>query len=172
MTSVTVSGRDAAFSSWLSMMRRCFLPVGEVYTYYGGRGITVCERWYDWRNFLQDMGDRPAGTTLDRINVDGDYEPGNCRWADSKTQSRNTRRTSRVELDGVSMVACDAAELLGVSASSVSRRRRSPKVTPDQVRRIKERLASGDTPALIAADVGTTRQQVQGIRDGRVWRIA
>lgn len=75
------------------MRRRCFDRTNESYKYYGGRGITVCERWNDYVNFLVDMGERPPKLTLDRINNNGNYEPGNCRWASRVEQARNTRAT-------------------------------------------------------------------------------
>lgn len=80
----------AAFNTWRSMNYRCYSPTYEKYEIYGRRGITVCDRWRtSFAMFLEDMGDRPDGTTLDRINGSGNYEPGNCRWADAKTQSNN-----------------------------------------------------------------------------------
>jgi hypothetical protein len=75
--------------SWNSMRSRCRDPKNASYPYYGGRGITVCERWAEFENFLADMGARPGGMTLDRINGDGNYEPGNVRWATKAQQSEN-----------------------------------------------------------------------------------
>jgi hypothetical protein len=74
------------------MTQRCGNPKADNYKYYGGRGIKVCARWSKFVNFLTDMGERPEGKTLDRIDVDGDYEPGNCRWATPKDQSENRRK--------------------------------------------------------------------------------
>lgn len=82
---------------WHGMIRRCFAPHAGDYEDYGGRGITVCDRWTDpadgYANFAADMGNRPDGCTLDRIDFDGNYEPSNCRWADIDTQNRNRRST-------------------------------------------------------------------------------
>ena len=77
------------------MINRCDYggPTQTNFKYYGGRGITVCERWRDFRNFLEDMGERPPGKTLDRHpDPDGNYEPSNCRWATAKEQLLNRRR--------------------------------------------------------------------------------
>lgn len=71
------------------MISRCEDPNSDNYAIYGGRGIRVCERWHDMNNFLEDMGERPDGMTLDRVDVEGNYEPGNCRWATTKEQNSN-----------------------------------------------------------------------------------
>ena len=81
-----------AYSSWRAMLKRCTDESHISYKDYGGRGITVCDQWRaSFENFFSDMGDRPEGTTLDRIDNDGNYQPGNCRWADAKTQRSNQR---------------------------------------------------------------------------------
>lgn len=181
MSLVPISGHERAFTSWLSMMRRCFLSSVAGFSDYGGRGISVCERWYDWRNFLADMGERPDGFSLDRIDPNGNYEPSNCRWADAVTQNRNTRRNVTVEVGGVLMLARDAAKVLGVSESSISRRRRAAaplaerrplKLTAAQAQQIKARLDAGLTNTAIAAEFGVTRQHVGQIKAGKVWRTS
>ncbi len=80
------------YRSWNSMRSRCLNPKRNCYHRYGGDGITVCDRWALFANFLADMGERPEGTTLDRINNAGNYEPGNCRWATPKQQRSNMRK--------------------------------------------------------------------------------
>ena len=85
-------GSDKTYNSWKAMKQRCSNPNNKNYNLYGGRGITYCDSWKSFVNFLKDMGDRPENTTLDRIDPDGDYEPSNCRWADSKVQALNKRK--------------------------------------------------------------------------------
>ena len=79
------------------MKVRCLNKENHKFPDYGGRGIRICERWHSFDAFLADMGPRPPGTSLDRIDVNGNYEPGNCRWADAKTQRANRRDTLKQE---------------------------------------------------------------------------
>jgi hypothetical protein len=87
--------RTPTYLSWQNMRQRCHNPNTPRWDHYGGRGITVCARWDSFENFLSDMGERPEGTSIDRINNDGNYEPGNCRWATSAEQMSNRSKKYR-----------------------------------------------------------------------------
>lgn len=88
----TANGRRTpTYRSWCAMINRTTRPTCNAWKNYGGRGITVCERWESFDSFLADMGERPEGKTLDRIDVDGNYEPSNCRWATAAEQRANQR---------------------------------------------------------------------------------
>jgi hypothetical protein len=92
--------RSPAYNTWMLMVQRCFNPKCRAFKYYGARGITVCERWRQFEGFYADMGARPEDSTLDRIDVNGNYEPGNCRWATRLQQANNTRSNRPLTFDG------------------------------------------------------------------------
>ena len=83
--------RTSTYHIWQTMRQRCSNPNATAYASYGGRGITVCDRWQEFENFLADMGERPEGLSLERVNNNGNYEPGNCVWATRKAQAANRR---------------------------------------------------------------------------------
>lgn len=91
------------YAIWTDMKKRCLNKNHKYYKHYGARGIQVCARWQKFDNFLEDMGERPSGLTLDRINVNGNYEPGNCRWASRVEQQRNKQNTKLYTWCGTSL---------------------------------------------------------------------
>lgn len=112
--------RTGTYLSWAAMKARCYCPSTTDYAKYGGRGVVVCERWMDFENFLADMGERPAGTSIDRHpNKYGNYEPGNCRWATRKQQQRNLRSNTLIEFNGETLCIAEWAERLGMSQSTL-----------------------------------------------------
>lgn len=96
---------------WVSMNQRCNNPKNSRYSDYGGRGIKVCDRWLKLENFIADMGQPPAGMTLDRINNDLGYEPSNCRWATSIQQARNTSANRLVTINGITKTLAEWCEI-------------------------------------------------------------
>ena len=119
-------------NTWLSMIQRCTNPKNTAYRNYGARGITVCARWRNsFEAFLADMGDRPEGKTLDRINNDGNYEPGNCRWATKKQQCRNSRKNRVVTVGTQTGCLSELAELFG-QPQNRARKRLNAGWTPEQ----------------------------------------
>ena len=128
---LTINGRlkwgglsgTKTYYAWRSMRARCTNPKAPGFKNYGGRGIAVCERWRgDYLAFLADMGEAPEGMSLDRIDVEGDYEPGNCRWASNETQANNQRRNVLYEHDGLTMTIPQWARHLRIGVDTLWRR--------------------------------------------------
>jgi hypothetical protein len=110
--------KSRTYSIWTNMINRCTNPKIHNWMDYGGRGIFVCQRWREsFENFLSDMGEVPAGLSIDRINNDLGYEPNNCRWATAIDQQNNTSRNHIVEFRGESMTIAQWAAKTGISAN-------------------------------------------------------
>jgi len=138
--------RSKTYSAWRSMMQRCNNKNNPAYVNYGGRGISVCDAWHDFRAFLFDMGEVPSGLTLERKNNALGYAPDNCLWASRKEQVLNRRNTFRVEFQGEVIALQLLADQYGIKAGTVKRRLKngcnveraltSPVMTPSEVGRL------------------------------------
>lgn len=114
---------ERIYKTWQAMRYRCENPSNEEFHNYGGRGIKVCDRWQDFTLFYADMGDLPSKEhSIERIDVNGNYEPDNCTWATPKEQARNQRRTRMITHDGRTMCMSDWAEELGIKPVVLSAR--------------------------------------------------
>lgn len=104
-----LADRHPLYETWLNMRRRCLVSSCKAYKWYGARGITICDRWDNFLHFVEDMGPRPVGTSLDRKDNDGPYSPENCRWAGRSEQRENTRSCNQTEVNGVRYPTLSAA---------------------------------------------------------------
>lgn len=107
------------YGIWNGIVQRCTNARRRGYARYGGRGIVVCERWRIFENFYGDMGDPPPGASIDRIDANGHYEPGNCRWATRADQNRNQCRNIVIRFDGKTQVLADWAVTLGMNRKTL-----------------------------------------------------
>ena len=119
---------EKEWQSWGSMKQRCTNKNACGYKNYGGRGVKICDRWldplYGFKNFYKDMGERLENTSLDRINVDGDYCKENCRWATPKEQNRNRRNNAVMTRNGETHTLTEWSEILNLNYGMLSQRRR------------------------------------------------
>jgi hypothetical protein len=116
-------GSTPEYQAWASARKRCFNPRDPSYPRYGGRGITMCERWNSFEVFLEDMGARPGpGYSIDRINNDGNYEPSNCRWATGREQGGNKSSNRVIEWRGERRTVSDWARHVGLHVYTLTQR--------------------------------------------------
>jgi hypothetical protein len=111
--------RTPTYRSWYAMLTRCYNCSNDGYDGYGREGITVCERWHDYDHFYEDMGERPEGTTLGRIDNDGNYEPANCGWFTVAEQNRNTRHNVMLTFNGKTQCVTDWGKELGLKPHTI-----------------------------------------------------
>lgn len=175
--------RTPEHKAWTSLRERCSNPSLKSYHRYGGRGISVCARWDEFQNFLEDMGPRPSPYhSIDRIDVNGNYEPGNCRWATSSTQGNNRENNRHIEVNGVTMTHVDAASLLGVPYGALRKASAKPGFDPvqfsrdfkpggpvsaHQIKTVLDAVASGLSTKEAAAAAGCSVAKVCQIKNGR-----
>jgi hypothetical protein len=176
---------DRVHAAWRNMLYRCYDHGDGNFQNYGGRGITVCTRWFLFDHFLSDMGFPPySGMSLDRIDNDGNYEPSNCRWATSFEQNRNTRRNVYFLVDGNSLTLAELARESGVRADVLHRRLRrgiglviaknnsrvkKNKLCADDVASIRSLLSGGTPVTEISRRFGISGQMVRLIRANKAW---
>jgi hypothetical protein len=121
--------RPRSYRTWDAMRDRCLNPRSKKWPRYGGRGITICERWHDYPSFLADMGEPPLGMTIERKNNDGNYEPENCIWADAKTQRSNRGDSKHITICGKRLGFYEACEVFGISYETLRRYSRVARVS-------------------------------------------
>lgn len=128
------STKTRTYYAWRSMRNRCSNPLNASWDRYGGRGVSVCPEWdssYD--TFFADMGEAPEGKTLDRIDVNGDYCPANCRWATWKEQANNKTTNVQLTYDGLTMTMAQWADYLEINRDTLFRRLRVYKMSLEKV---------------------------------------
>lgn len=117
--------KTPTYRVWNDMMQRCYNPAQDSFRLYGGRGIGVCERWHDYLNFLADMGEKPEGFSLERSEVNGHYEPGNCTWIPLARQQHNKRTSRFLTHDGLTMTLADWGAKTGLGVPTIHARLKS-----------------------------------------------
>lgn len=132
------------YHTWWRMLHRCRNPKSPDWKHYGGRGITVCDRWHRFEDFYVDMGPKPSPKhTIERINNDGNYEPTNCRWATHTEQVRNRRSNRTITRNGETMCASEWARRVGLTPKAVLKRLRRG-YSPEEALTIGYRLRRSD----------------------------
>ena len=139
--------QSKTYMSWARIHRKCYDPSYVQYKDYGGRGIKVCDRWETFIRFLEDMGDRPDGHSLGRIDNDGNYEPLNCRWETQSQQGGNRRSSIRINVEEATYCAAEIATIVGMDQRALQQKMRrsgyDPLVAHHQIELLLERAYRG-----------------------------
>ena len=184
-------------NTWQSMLQRCTNQRLASWHRYGGRGIRVCERWQVFENFLADMGKRPSEMhSLDRIDNDGDYEPGNCRWATSEVQNANKSTNVHIELDGRRQTLAQWAREIGITVQALTfrlnstewtlrdaltihgrrhvrgERHKLAKLTDEQAEEEFRRRVAGEKLTVLAEEFGVSISRISKLTLARLRRAA
>lgn len=125
------SGTTPTYGSWSAMKNRCDSPSNPRWNRYGGRGISYCPRWKKFTNFLEDMGERPKGMSIDRIDNDGNYEPLNCRWATRRQQVQNSTTVREITALGRTLPLVEWQRITGISRHTIGQRLNKYGWTPE-----------------------------------------
>lgn len=159
------------YNVWQGMLNRCRQPNNPQWRDYGGRGIAVCNRWQNsFSNFVADMGPRPDGYTLDRIDNNGNYTPKNCKWSSRKEQQRNRRITLRITRDGSTYTIAELAEKSGLKFDTVAKRAAQGLTLPEIV--AKERRYDLSGLALGGVKNGQRQRQKTHCKSGHPFNEA
>lgn len=184
--------KTPTYKSWLSMRSRCLNEKAEQFPNYGGRGISVCKEWGEsFEAFIEDMGERPEGTTLDRIDPNGNYEPNNCRWASPKEQAANKRCNVKTLIGGKLMTLSSASDVYGIPKttiyrrykqgyrgndlickkhkSSLTKRGKGAKLKEADVMLIKRMIDQGVKFRIISEKFGIAQPTISNIKSGSIW---
>ncbi len=129
---------SSTWKSWRSMKERCFNPKASGFERYGGRGITVCRRWLLFDDFLSDMGEKPDGLTIERIDNNGNYEPGNCRWATYREQAYNRKDTCVFDFRGIQYTTEGLMKISGMNFNTLKARLRKWSVEEAMTRPLRQ----------------------------------
>lgn len=169
---------SATYRSWLAMKDRCMRPKHQAWHNYGGRGIEVCQRWLRFKPFLRDMGERPNGTTLERLDTNGNYEPGNCVWATLEVQHSNKRTSRKLTIDGETLTMAQWARRVGIGETTIRERLGRGWSSEDAVRVAplkkgleflnEERASNAKRPKEIAPSHGVTARPVSSAAGGQI----
>ena len=158
-----------AYASWKAMKERCYRTYHPAYRHYGGRGITVCDKWKDsFEAFFADMGERPVGKTLDRIDNNGIYEPGNCRWATGIQQHNNKSSNHNMSHSGIISSMSEWSRIIGMRAGTLSERLR-------RGMSVKKALTKPLRPKCLITFKGKTQSMADWVREtglnqSTIWR--